>query len=403
MIPAAGARVPLPARPTNGQAYPVMYQGQMMKQAPIVQNPSSASVGVPARPSNVPPASPAGRQPAGLETGRSNVPKAAANGSVQRPPPDMADAYRQRGTRECQPETPKEPSVVSDINASSAGADKRLALDRRIAWIEEDVGVLQRRLRDEVNEGKNAAVADSGLRSLIGRLDGELSAEKRSREAIENRIGALENLLKSERHAREASMLQFTNELEATMRALIGRIDEGLAASASVTKERTELTEARLRSLIKRVDEGLSTSAAALQDTLGAHSAHSAMSMSLPSGGSQQGLAREASGSFRSDGLSWDALQRQASQDTQAAARYVAMGRSGAGSPMNSNHQTPSTASPYTMQVPGSGLRAAGTSLQQGNGQQSPWTSSSYARGPLHSPVAHARGGGSQAMSKSIL
>lgn len=225
MIPAAGARVPLPARPTNGQAYPVMYQGQMMKQAPIVQNPSSASVGVPARPSNVPPASPAGRQPAGLETGRSNVPKAAANGSVQRPPPDMADAYRQRGTRECQPETPKEPSVVSDINASSAGADKRLALDRRIAWIEEDVGVLQRRLRDEVNEGKNAAVADSGLRSLIGRLDGELSAEKRSRKAIKHRIGAAkEQNLKSERQEREERQMSSRQQCELSAAATETRL-----------------------------------------------------------------------------------------------------------------------------------------------------------------------------------
>jgi len=140
------------------------------------------------------------------------------------------------------------------------------AFDRRVAWLEEDVAVLHRRLRDECNEGTVAG--DNSLRALVGRLDSELSAEKLSREAMEARMGHLEESIRHERKEREAQLRGFSGELETTMRGLISRIDEGLSAGAETMRERTDATESRLRSLIKRVDQGLSAGAAALQDTL---------------------------------------------------------------------------------------------------------------------------------------
>lgn len=146
-----------------------------------------------------------------------------------------------------------------------------MGFERRVAWLEEDVAVLHRRLRDECNESSNAgpgAAGDSGLRALVARLDGELAAERRSREVMEARMNQLEDCIRHERKEREAQLRAFSNELETTMRGLIGRIDESLSAGAASMRERTDVTEARLRGLIKRVDEGLSAGAAALQDTL---------------------------------------------------------------------------------------------------------------------------------------
>lgn len=141
--------------------------------------------------------------------------------------------------------------------------------ERRVAWLEEDVAVLHRRLRDECGEGGAVGAAgDSGLRALVARLDGELSAERRSREALEVRMAGFEESLRHERKERETQLRGFSNELETTMRGLIGRIDEGLSAGAAAMRERTDNTEERIRSLIKHVDEGLSAGAAALQDTL---------------------------------------------------------------------------------------------------------------------------------------
>jgi len=163
---------------------------------------------------------------------------------------------------------------MSDLNTSVGGASsamsrQQLGLERRIAWLEEDVSVLHRRLRDEWGEGGSGfASGDQGLRSLVARLDGELAAERRTRENLEARLSSLEGSLQAERHDREAQLRLFSTELDSTMKALINRIDEGLSAGAASMRERTDQTEARLRTLISRVDQGLSVGAAALQDTL---------------------------------------------------------------------------------------------------------------------------------------
>lgn len=167
------------------------------------------------------------------------------------------------------------PGLVSSADGSprpvateAGNAQGQAGFERRVAWLEEDVAVLHRRLRDECNEGGSVAGGDSGLRALVARLDGELSAERRSREAMEARIVSLEDSIRHERKERETQLRAFSSELETTMRGLIGRIDEGLSAGAAAMQERTDQTEDRLRGLIIRVDEGLSAGAAALQDTL---------------------------------------------------------------------------------------------------------------------------------------
>lgn len=154
-----------------------------------------------------------------------------------------------------------------ELSASRAGA----GFERRVAWLEEDVAVLHRRLRDECGEGSNAggsAAGDLGLRGLVARLDGELASERRAREVLEARVHHLDDRIFQESLDRKTQLESFSNELEDTMRALIRRIDDGLSASTTAMAERTGQTEDRLRTLLQRVDEGLSAGAAALQDTL---------------------------------------------------------------------------------------------------------------------------------------
>lgn len=177
--------------------------------------------------------------------------------------------------------------VVQQSEPTEAGsAQGQVGFERRVAWLEEDVAVLHRRLRDECNEGGSVGAAgDPGLRALVARLDGELSAERRTREAMEGRLQQLEECIRHERKERETQLRAFSSELEITMRGLIGRIDEGLSAGAAAMRERTDQTEDRLRGLIGRVDEGLSAGAAALQDTLVATGAFEQMQQMTESGG----------------------------------------------------------------------------------------------------------------------
>lgn len=137
-----------------------------------------------------------------------------------------------------------------------------------MAWLEEDLSMLQRRLRDECGDGVATGAGDPGLRQLVARLDGELGSERRSRESLEARVGRVEETVSLERSERGVALGAFSSELETTMRGLIARIDEGLSASALAMRERTDATEQRLRTLIQRVDRDLASGAAALQDTL---------------------------------------------------------------------------------------------------------------------------------------
>lgn len=279
-------------------------------------------------------------------------------------------------------------SVVSDLNSSINGASRQQGgIDRRIAWLEEDVMVLHRRLRDECSEGSEGTAAnDPGLRALVARLDGDLATEKRSRESVEARIRTLEHSIIAERHDREAQIRSFSSELETTMRGLIGRIDDGLSAGAAAMRERTEQTETRLRTLIKRVDEGLSAGAAALQDTLG-----NGATINYPVAGS-------------SDSASLSSGLREGRAPSRPGPR------SGAVTPFSHGATpaaTPSLAYPGTMQVPGSGLSGAmmagsgGSMLLMQGGSNAPSRGGTQVQG-VPKPVSTSFGRGSSSPTMQV-
>lgn len=248
---------------------------------------------------------------------------------------------------------------------STDGQTGPQAFERRVSWLEEDVAVLHRRLRDECNEG--TAAGDSSLRALVARLDSELSAEKMSREAMEARMTHLEDSIRHERKEREAQLRGFSSELETTMRGLISRIDEGLSAGAAAMRERTDATESRLRSLIKRVDEGLSAGAAALQDTLTATDGLSASDleslrsrMQPKTGGSREDvhvLMSQAVAEhlrYPRDQLRQDQLRNEQQRRQNGYSNSLATSPK-SGTPS----ATPTSSMPQTMQVRGSGLSNA--------------------------------------------
>lgn len=169
-------------------------------------------------------------------------------------------------------------SAASDLSTSVGGFNRQESVDgrasysnmgfeRRVVWLEEDMELLRRRLRDDLGEANE----DDGLslRTLVLRLDTELAAERRAREALDARMNVLEESIVIERQEREAQLRSFSTELETTMRGLIGRIDDGLSIGAAAMRDQLNQTEDRLRSLVNRVDEGLSASTAALQESLG--------------------------------------------------------------------------------------------------------------------------------------
>lgn len=164
--------------------------------------------------------------------------------------------------------------AASDIS-STVGTRAQISVERRVAWLEEDVAVLHRRMRD--GDGENASNAgnagsreDGGVRVLISRLDGEILAERRTREGLEMRLASVEELLRQERMERETQLRSFSVELETTMKGLISRIDEGLNLNTTGITRHTavETSEDRIRNLITRVDKGLSQGMAQLQNTL---------------------------------------------------------------------------------------------------------------------------------------
>jgi len=214
--------------------------------------------------------------------------------------------------------------------------------------------VLHRRLRDERGEGADGAMSSCGgleLRALATRLESELTAERQFRQVLEARLGQLEEVVQRERREREAMLLDFSNELEATMRGLVSRIDDGLSFGAASMREHTGKTEVRLRNLLNRMDEGLSSEASGLQDTLVGGSCGAA---ALTPAKSSLGRQMQQQSSLRrpySPVRNWD----------QAAELHGPRGLVVA-SPVQSitPAATPSLAYPGTLQVPGTGLSSGG-------------------------------------------
>lgn len=179
----------------------------------------------------------------------------------------------------------------------------RQSFEQRVAWLEEDVALLQRRFRDE-----GCAKDDSGLRALDSRLELEFAAERRAREAIECRVASFEESLQKEQRDRardlEERLNDFTHGIEVAMKAVVQSIEESLQSSTAAMKDRSDQTELRLRMLLKRVDEGLSAGAVALQDTISKTPAHifkegigNAMPVSAHFGGGQSGGSQAQSSS----------------------------------------------------------------------------------------------------------
>ncbi|CAK0847341.1 unnamed protein product [Prorocentrum cordatum] len=132
-------------------------------------------------------------------------------------------------------------SGASDLTTSASSAvgastGPPAGLERRVAWLEEDVAVLHRRQRDEcgVAEG-HSACSDLALYELVRRLDGELRAERRAREALEARQRTLEEALRSEQQARESHLRSVSAELRATVDELVQRVDRGLCAGVATS------------------------------------------------------------------------------------------------------------------------------------------------------------------------
>ncbi|CAE7681906.1 PRA1F2 [Symbiodinium microadriaticum] len=236
----------------------------------------------------------------------------------------------------------------SDLNTST-GTRQNASIERRVAWLEEDVAVLHRRVKTEVGEIGGAA-GDSGLRALVGRLHNELAQERHLRELQEARLASMEEQLKREQRNREASMTALSKELETMVKKLIGRIDQGLSFSANSMKERTDQTEMRMRSMLQRVDEGITAAAAIQEDPLVEASPNRATgggSRRSPSPLKQEeaGLNRQAQ--FRGDPRMSGTVRRQTARSPQA---------SQCASMRQSPVQTPCSTAPTSLQVPGAGV-----------------------------------------------
>lgn len=249
----------------------------------------------------------------------------------------------------------------SELNTSVGGVSHQTQpLERRVAWLEEDVAVIHRRVKLECGEIGGGNAADSG----------ELAAERRARQLLEARMNSLEASVKRDKGEREANLKSFSTELEGVMRGLIGRIDEGLSAGAASMKERTDQTEVRMRHLIKRVDEGLSAGAAALKDTLTNTSEKLEKISETPGSRDQRPSRTEPRVGAASRGTQSPVTQQQQqmlqvrasggnANPMMSASRQRSPQGSQAPSHFRSPVATPSMAYPCSLQVPGSGLNGA--------------------------------------------
>lgn len=308
-----------------------------------------------------------GGQPQGMYYQRQQVPPSVSNAET------MSNSSSAKNLVQLQPV--RKPSLSSSTGGSGTRQPPQQAgYDRRIAWLEEDVAVLVRRLRDECGEGyAGGGAGDPGLRALVARLDGELSAERRVRQSLEERMTKLESVILQEKKERELQLRVFSNDLEKTMRTLISRIDEGLSVGAASMRGVSDDAEARLSRMLKRVDDGLGAGSGLVQDTQSSIGAYSPPERSTdgrrPNVAARNPNERAAAEVppqtivngrevDSSDMLiqSWDRLRQENVRLRQQQGRTQPIMQGVSPVQGITPAATPSLAYPSTLQVPGSGL-----------------------------------------------
>lgn len=149
-------------------------------------------------------------------------------------------------------------SVQSVSSASQAGLSA--ALERRLDWLEEDIGVTQRRLRDTFGLGPGGGgklYGMAGLQVMAVRVQTELEEERRWRGDMEAQIVELEETLTNERTNRGNSLQHLSLELDDTMKELVDRINSGVVEQSQVLGNRAARMEKALQILVSRVEMGL--------------------------------------------------------------------------------------------------------------------------------------------------
>lgn len=217
-------------------------------------------------------------------------------------------------------------ACVSSGQSEDSATNNKASVERRVAWLEEEVAVMQHRLRDVYTSGvgggmTRGADGDARLRELVARLDGDLEDEKQTRKALEERVDTAEGQLQT-----------FATELERTMSDIIRRIDRSMSATATsvaVSDPQTH-TEAKIRTLIQRVDQGLLAGVSALQETL-----PSPLGPMEGANGEQFSLSRAESPSSRGRQVRFGAPHQQTT-----AGQLAALGQAQLAHPGRSPSQT---------------------------------------------------------------
>lgn len=159
-------------------------------------------------------------------------------------------------------------SAAPVIVITTTGASEKQVLERRVAWLEEDLGVKYQQAGATIADAEGRDEGEERLKVLAQHLLSELEHERRWRDELDLSLTRIEASLRKERADREQALWSLSAELEESMTDLVTRIDNGLNEGTQSLKSRAERTEAALRGLISRLEDGLETGAKALQETL---------------------------------------------------------------------------------------------------------------------------------------
>mmetsp|Transcript_26668 Transcript_26668/g.48888 ORF Transcript_26668/g.48888 Transcript_26668/m.48888 type:complete len:192 (-) Transcript_26668:103-678(-) len=157
----------------------------------------------------------------------------------------------------------------SQDTATWAGQAEKNVYEQRIAWLEEDLGVLHTRVRDSLDrasgEGTGNGSRSSAMRSLVERLTEELEEERRWRRELEGQVTQIEELLQQERAHRERAVAATFAEIKEVFAQLSSRVEQGVAKATSDLSDRASRTEATLKELMATVEAGVNANAEGLR------------------------------------------------------------------------------------------------------------------------------------------
>eukprot|EP00930_Biecheleria_cincta_P093392 TRINITY_DN8370_c1_g1_i1.p1 TRINITY_DN8370_c1_g1~~TRINITY_DN8370_c1_g1_i1.p1 ORF type:complete len:445 (+),score=101.91 TRINITY_DN8370_c1_g1_i1:82-1416(+) len=153
------------------------------------------------------------------------------------------------------------PLIDSPERSKGSSSTQQQALEKRIAWLEEDLNLTQSRLRQTYGARAEGGEGLAAMQATLQQLAEEFSQELSARKVVEEQVAQLEATLAKERADRVQVLNKLCGQLKEVMEEIGMRLESRLVDENSMLMKRSSKIDLALKGLVTCIEERLADGA----------------------------------------------------------------------------------------------------------------------------------------------